>query len=50
MSRAAYSHDESVCVSNPLIVDTIATLLGVSASTLTSVLTSKRARVQGEVC
>ena len=49
MSRVAYHHDESVVVRNTDVVQSIASLLGVSTATLLGALTAKRARVQGEV-
>lgn len=47
--KSTYHHDESVLVRNPELVSTISSLLGVSEDTLMNALTSKKARVQGEV-
>ncbi|KAK8748447.1 hypothetical protein OTU49_016152 [Cherax quadricarinatus] len=47
--KSTYHHDESVLVRNPEQVSVISTLLGVSEDTLTNALTSKKARVQGEI-
>ena len=47
--KSTYHHDESVLVQNPELVVTISGLLGVSEETLMNALTSKKARVQGEI-
>ncbi|XP_071524555.1 unconventional myosin-IXb-like isoform X2 [Panulirus ornatus] len=47
--KSTYHHDESVLVRNPEQVSIISGLLGVSEDTLMNALTSKKARVQGEI-
>ncbi|XP_042236083.1 unconventional myosin-IXb-like isoform X2 [Homarus americanus] len=47
--KSTYHHDESVLVRNPEQVGVISALLGVSEDTLMNALTSKKARVQGEI-
>jgi len=47
--KSSYHHDESVLVRNPEIVRIISGLLRVTEETLLAALTSKRARVSGEM-
>jgi hypothetical protein len=47
--KSSYHHDESVLVRNPEIVRLISGLLRVTEETLLAALTSKRARVSGEM-
>jgi len=47
--KSSYHHDESVLVKNPEVVRQISSLLRVTEETLTAALTSKRARVSGEM-
>lgn len=47
--KSSYHHDESVVVKNPDVVRLISGLLKVTEETLLAALTSKRARVSGEM-
>ena len=47
--KSSYHHDESVLIQNPAVVRQISHLLRVTEDTLLAALTSKRARVSGEM-
>lgn len=47
--KSSYHHDESVLIQNPTVVRQISHLLRVTEDTLLAALTSKRARVSGEM-